>query len=54
MVRDIVPPIIILTDRIYSIHIPQALRAEDNELAAYLEGHEHFQLIATENQETAV
>lgn len=32
----------------------QALRAEDKELAAYLESQEHFQLVVSEDQETAV
>ncbi|XP_078322914.1 diacylglycerol kinase zeta-like isoform X7 [Crassostrea virginica] len=32
----------------------QALRADDKELAAYLESQEHFQLVVSEDQETAV
>ncbi|ESO87278.1 hypothetical protein LOTGIDRAFT_107128, partial [Lottia gigantea] len=32
----------------------QALKAEDKELAAYLENQEHFQLVSSEDQETAV
>ncbi|XP_041354077.1 diacylglycerol kinase zeta-like isoform X3 [Gigantopelta aegis] len=32
----------------------QALKAEDSELAAYLQNQEHFQLVASEDQETAV
>ncbi|XP_012941356.1 diacylglycerol kinase zeta [Aplysia californica] len=32
----------------------QALKAEDKELAAYLENQEHFQLVQSEDQETAV
>ncbi|XP_070189073.1 diacylglycerol kinase zeta-like [Littorina saxatilis] len=32
----------------------QALKAEDKELAAYLENQEHFQLVVSEDQETAV
>ncbi|XP_077867505.1 diacylglycerol kinase zeta-like [Saccoglossus kowalevskii] len=32
----------------------QALRAEDTDLAAFLESQEHYQLVATEDQETAV
>lgn len=32
----------------------QALRADDKELAAYLQSQEHFQLVVSEDQETAV
>ncbi|KAL3882241.1 hypothetical protein ACJMK2_028604 [Sinanodonta woodiana] len=32
----------------------QALRAEDKELAAYLKSQEHFQMVSSEDQETAV
>ncbi|XP_056014781.1 diacylglycerol kinase zeta-like isoform X17 [Ostrea edulis] len=32
----------------------QALRADDKELAAYLESQEHFQLVVSDDQETAV
>ncbi|CAH1798907.1 unnamed protein product, partial [Owenia fusiformis] len=32
----------------------QAVKAEDKELAAYLESQEHFQLVVSEDQETAV
>ncbi|XP_061176607.1 diacylglycerol kinase zeta-like isoform X2 [Saccostrea echinata] len=32
----------------------QALKADDKELAAYLESQEHFQLVVSEDQETAV
>ncbi|XP_070538352.1 diacylglycerol kinase zeta-like isoform X4 [Ptychodera flava] len=32
----------------------QALKADDNELAAFLESKEHYQLIVSEDQETAV
>ncbi|XP_013403339.1 diacylglycerol kinase zeta isoform X2 [Lingula anatina] len=45
-----------LTKKDYQGNTPrlQALKAEDMELAAYLESQEHFQLVVSEDHETAV
>lgn len=45
-----------LTRKDYQGNTPrmQALKADDRELAAYLESQEHFQLVVSEDQETAV